>query len=850
MFTPIAHNLGRRGTTPCGRILNKGATGMDLSSLLANERRARLAAECLLEQRQGELRAANKRLAEHARGLTRQVIDKRDEVASIQSETETLRDEFSQTRTDLARAETRLWTALQTMRDGFALFDAEHRLVAANRAYLAVFDGLEDVRPGIVYHDIMAILLSEGIVDPQMLPQKWISHMLDRWQCENRKPLILRLWNGQFVKVMDTRTPDGGTVSLCVNQTEQLRIWAAIEAIPDGFVLFDQEDRLVMCNARYREIYAQCAPAIRLGATFEDILRQGLENGQFREALGCEEAWLEERIADHRALGRTLEQHLADGRWVRVLEKVTPDGGRVGLRVDITAIKDQQIALGLEGARAEAANRAKSAFLAKMSHEIRTPMNGVVGMTDLLRESPLTPEQALYVNTIKSSGEGLLHMLNDILDYSKLEAESPALTPAPFDIEACAFEVMVQFHPVARQKGLDLLLDVAPDLITDRVGDAARLRQILGNLIGNALKFTETGHILVRLGGDHAGLIIEIADTGIGIPADKLDHIFGQFNQVEDERNRGHDGVGLGLAICRQLAQMMAGDVTVTSEVEGGATFRVTLPLAANGAVKPPLCAGAAMAGRLFAQVPGGAARDVLLGLLTRIGIEAEIFGPGDTLPDLGKEDTLLMVLPGGRQPPDLAPEILSRCVIASADPPRMEGLRARLPLPLSPATLCNALGLRPAADAGCDGGSEDKDTTVRRANGRLRVLAAEDNKTNQLVLRKMLKGADIDLTLVSNGADALAAFQTAQPDLVFMDISMPGMDGREAARRIRAHEEAAGLAHTPIVAMTAHALPGDTEEFLAAGLDLHLTKPLKRAALLEQIDAVRAARSSHSVSV
>ncbi|WP_226780165.1 PAS-domain containing protein [Oceaniglobus trochenteri] len=814
---------------------------MDLASLLANERRARLAAERLLEMRQGELKAANRKLAEHARLLSNQVIAKRDEVATIQNQTESLRDEYAQTRDDLARAhsaaelaEGRLWSALQSVRDGFALFDADQRLVVANRSYLTVFDGLESVRPGITYAEIVRIMADEGIIDPQGPPDRWVQAMIDRWEAPDPPSVVLRLWNGQFVKLVDRRTPDGGKVTLGVNQTDQLRMWAAVEAIPDGFVLFDQDDRLVMCNQRYREIYPESAEAMVPGATFEEILHCGLKNGQFTEALGREEQWLEERLSEHRLANRVLEQPLAGGRWLRILEKATPDGGRVGLRVDISEIKSQQAALEAERERAEAASRAKSAFLANMSHEIRTPMNGVVGMADLLQSSALTAEQALCVSTIRSSGEALLAILNDILDFSRLEARKMPLAPRPFDLEDCVHEVVRLLQPSVVDRDIAMGVVFAPDQPPVVRGDPGRIRQILTNLVGNALKFTEAGRVDVRVGpGDDGVVRITVADTGIGIPEDKLDHVFGEFNQVEDDRNRRYDGTGLGLAISRQLAEQMGGAITVTSRMGEGSRFTVTLPL-------PPaeLPGGAGSIGghvtRAVIVAPPGDARAGLAAQLSALGLACDERDAG--LSGLGAGDAVF-VLAEGREtaPPAIDGPRPLALILVTSKPVRggqAEGFDRVLSRPLSRnAILATLNGLTAPGPA----------MPPPPGGAMLRVLAAEDNKTNQLVLRKMLKDAQIDLTLVDNGAEAVAAFRSGPPDLVFMDISMPGMDGREAARLIRAFEAENHLPRTPIVAMTAHAMSSDKAEIAAAGIDHHLSKPLNRASLLDHVAAVRA---------
>ncbi|MFN4171365.1 MAG: PAS-domain containing protein, partial [Pseudorhodobacter sp.] len=570
---------------------------MDMMDRLSRERRARLAAERLLEQKQRELFAANEKLALHARSLSDQIVEQRHVVRAAQSEAEALKGQNLRFLSDLDNAHTaavmaerRLRDSIDTIRDGFAVFDADLRLIVANRAYLAAFDG-HAVGPGTSYEQILRLTGDKGLIDiGDRTTDEWVAEMLARWDRDPIEPMVVKFSNGSWVRLVDRRARDGDMVSLALNITEQMRIWAAIEAIPDGFVLFDREDRLLTCNQRYRELYPESAEAMVPGATFEQILRHGLAHGQYADALGREEDWLCERMTRHQEAAQAMEQELAGGRWLRVMDHPTPDGGRVGLRVDITHQKEQQAALEDARRAAEAANRAKSAFLANMSHEIRTPMNGVVGMAELLCDSTLSEEQRLFAETIRSSGEALLVIINDILDYSKIEAERLTLHPEPFDLERVIHEVAMLLQPRARAQGIDLMIDFDMFLPTRFVGDAGRLRQVLTNLMGNAVKFTEKGPVLVRVVGvetddQRQHLHITVEDTGIGIPADQLDHIFGEFNQVEADSNRKFEGTGLGLAITRRLIERMEGAVWVESEPGTGSCFgfRVTLPVAEQG---------------------------------------------------------------------------------------------------------------------------------------------------------------------------------------------------------------------------------------------------------------------------
>ena len=604
------------------------------------------------------------------------------------------------------------------------------------------------------------------------------------------------------------------------------------------------------CNQRYRDLYPESTAAMVPGASYESILRYGLEHGAYADAVGVEDAWIAERMARRVNKSDQFEQQMSDGRWLRVIEQETPDGGRVGLRVDITAARQQQAALEAARLAAEAANRAKSAFLANMSHEIRTPMNGVVGMAELLCDTGLTEEQRLFAETIRSSGEALLVIINDILDYSKIEAERLTLHPEPFDLERVIHEVTMLLQPRARAKGLDLMIDFDMFLPTRYVGDAGRLRQVLTNLMGNAVKFTATGHVLVRVVGVEAEpgnqqLHVTVEDTGIGIASEYLDHIFGEFNQVESEANRKFEGTGLGLAISRRLIERMGGAVWVDSEPGRGSCFgfRLALPVAEDDAtprlpitlkralvvddqfinrtilerqlvscgVAVTLCRSGAEA---LAALARGEAYDVLLTDHEMPEMDGLALAARARAGGWGMPIVLLSSNPAAARESDGAGDlaaILQKPILRADLYARLQALSAPVVLPAAAAA--------PAAEP----------------EARLmRVLAAEDNRTNQLVFRKMVKDMAIDLTFAGNGREAVELYQSLTPDLIFMDISMPEMDGREAASAIRSLE--GGRSHVPIIALTAHAMDGDDTSILAAGIDRYMTKPLRKTAITEAL--------------
>ncbi|MFN5998398.1 MAG: response regulator [Paracoccaceae bacterium] len=821
---------------------------MDLTERLVRERRARLAAERLLEQKSRELFAANEKLAIHARSLSDQIVEQRHVVKTALSEAELLKDQNSRFVDDLDRAHTvavmaerRLWDSVNTIRDGFALFDADKKLVTANRAYMANFPE-NTVAPGISYAEIVRILAESGSVElSDQTPEEWRVAMVDRWEQDPIPPVTFKFRSGTWVKLEDRHTKSGDIVCHALDITERMRIWAAIEVLPDGFVLFDREERLLACNQRYREMFPDSAPIMQPGVTFEDLLRHGLRNSHVPEAVGREEDWLSERLAHFRAADTIAENTLANGRVILESDHVTPDGGRVGLRSDITAIREQQAQLEAARKAAEAANRAKSAFLANMSHEIRTPMNGVVGMAELLCDTALTEEQRLFAETIRSSGEALLVIINDILDYSKIEAERLTLRPEPFDLERTIHEVTMLLQPRAREKGIDLMIDFDMFLPTRFVGDPGRLRQVLTNLIGNAVKFTEKGHVLTRVVGVDSDdgtqtLHVTVEDTGIGIAPEYLDHIFGEFNQVEDERNRKFEGTGLGLAITQRLIEHMGGAVWVDSDFGQGSSFgfRVTLPVAEDSApAQVPVAVK-----RVIAVDDQFINRTILERQLAPCGIEVTLCRSGAEVLDRLAQDPAYDVVLTDHAMPDMdGVQLLDQIRVAGHTLPVMllssnptglgtlaHDFAAILQKPILRSDLYRHLqGLTAPVEEPVVEAAPVAPVDLRQ----MRVLAAEDNRTNQLVFQKMVRDMDIELVFADNGRIAVELWESFQPDLIFMDISMPEMDGKEAARTIRAKGS-----NVPIVALTAHAMEGDAESILAAGIDRYLTKPLRKTAI------------------
>jgi len=622
------------------------------------------------------------------------------------------------------------------------------------------------------------------------------------------------------------------------------RLWDALSAVEDGFAIFDRDWRLVVANPAWIGAFDGAAD-VAAGASYEAVLRIAVEEGLVDLQGTAPDAWIAAMIARWAEPNiPQIDIRLFNGGYIRLIDKRTPEGDMVSLAVDITDTIRRERALERARDKAEAAARAKSAFLANMSHEIRTPMNGVVSMADLLRDTDLTEEQQLYADTIRNSGEALLVIINDILDFSKIDAGKLTLHPESFDLQHMIQEIFRLMRPGLEGKAVDLRLDYDIFLPDRMIGDRGRIRQILTNLIGNAVKFTEVGHVTVHVVGaprdhppDTVPIRVVVEDTGIGIAPEMQAHVFGEFNQVESQANRRFDGTGLGLSITRRLVALMGGEIWLASEPGVGSSFGFALLLAADPeAQAQPVQPLPPDRAAIWAITGGQMLPDAILAHLMRLRATlVETSGLEDGPP--APAAVLLAAWRGGDTDPvaalrarGFAGPIL--CLGPSGPaanlPPGVRRVDPTVPLAQFRAALLPEAGDPPAR------------TSKTERAPRLRVLAAEDNKTNQLVFRTMLKGVDLELELVENGALCVAAYRRAPPDLIFTDISMPQMDGIEAAKVIRALEAAAGLTRVPIVAMTAHAMEGDRARILAAGIDAYMTKPLKKAELHGMIRAHR----------
>lgn len=616
-----------------------------------------------------------------------------------------------------------------------------------------------------------------------------------------------------------------------------------IDALREPLFECDGQGKLVFVNRAWVEVLGYSSEE-SIGHLAEDFFHpDDAATGRFLLGGGSPEA----PETQHREI--RLRHQSGTTRWVELSVRGKGDGGRVGMLHDVT---DRKYA-------AEAALelvRAKSRFLANMSHEIRTPLNGILGMLELVAQTEVNREQKEYIETAQQSAEGLLSIINDILDFSKIEAGRLTLENIPFDLRGVVENVAALFGRQAQAKAVELLCFIPNDVPHYVVGDPTRLRQVLTNLLGNALKFTETGQVVLQvklaaLHGDDVYLEFEVRDTGIGMREEDLAKLFTAFNQIDASTTRRFGGTGLGLTISRELVELMGGTIEVRSTLGQGSIFRFAVRLGRH-ARSDNLEQQVSLRGLRILVVDDNLTHlAIVRHYLTSWGVGVESARSGeeglkklrvaaaDTAPfDLVLVDMHMPVMDGMgfvqivKQNPELAKTALILLSAGSFSRPKLEtmGVAASLAKPIRRTNLLEVI------TEVVSGGDllESQRQRIMRANKTLsaKVLLAEDNVVNQQVAMRMLSKLGVSVELAQNGQEALQKQRSGRYDLVLMDCEMPVLDGYGAADKWRCYEASMGLVRTPIVAMTANAMPGDREACLAAGMDDYIAKPVKLDAL------------------
>ena len=622
---------------------------------------------------------------------------------------------------------------------------------------------------------------------------------------------------------------------------------ALLETLPLPVIIRDTERRVTLVNAAWEKM---------LGISRQDIVGKQIEAYPGRVLSDNHRESDEEVLTHKRALRYETVVHGIDGANYDVIVAKTPlvaeDGTVTGLAAVVTDISEQKrTSEVLEKARvsAEAAVHAKSRFLANMSHELRTPLNGVVGMASLLENTALDAKQRRFVRTLKTSAEALVTLINDVLDLSKAEAGKLTLAHSPFELRRELEQVVGLFGPRSYDKGIEIAAHIARGVPAIVHGDPIRLRQVLGNLVNNAVKFTESGAVLLAVNvvpGDMPETVLEfsVTDTGVGVAPDEQKRIFEAFEQADGSVTRKFGGTGLGLAISRQLVELMRGSMGLTSEPSRGSRFSFRIPVGVPRvelpAVTPAADLGAIVIG-MHPVIRSFVCDTISVDCSHVISVDSSI-GAIEALQDFGPRISRIRIVIDSNAAARMEQTVSG---LRAAAAPRHVDVIALMPpdADVTPPVGVNLCLVKPlctldlnAAPAPADTAQSTRIRALPLSGSRGRALVVEDNAVNQEMARAMLDMLGFHVTTASNGREGvLAAAADPALDLILMDCQMPVMDGLAAARAIREAEDESS--RVPIVALTGNAMPGDREACVAAGMDDYLAKPFSLAALKAMVD-------------
>ena len=846
----------------------------------------------------------------------------------------TIIDDLKQRETELAAAiaavqsiRSNLQEIIDAMPLGMTLINRDMEVVAVNSADKKFWNLPEDKDfCGMPFEQLCWENHKEF---PEISKDEWANHVekaVNEVRGGNIAPREEIGPGGRTLMYSAVTISNGDRLTSCYDITEQKKAQVALElakqeaerdfadmkstmdAMYMGVTLLDENLNVLFVNKSNYRMWNWCTEDFTIGEPFSKLIERNRHSGVYDVEDGDWENYVSARLAEIAAGDIAPREFVRKDGSALVYSCTALSGGkRLVCYFDISEQKKAERALKEAEIKAVLADRAKSEFLANMSHEIRTPMNGVLGMAELLARTDLNAKQKTFTDIIVKSGNALLTIINDILDFSKIDAGQLTLDPAPFRLAEAIEDVATLVSARAQEKDLELIVRVAPDLPEHVVGDVGRIRQIVTNLMGNAVKFTESGHVLVDVTGQTdvsagiASLMFRIADTGIGIADEKLRQVFEKFSQVDTSSTRRHEGTGLGLAISTKLVALMGGEIGAESEYGKGSTFWFTIALPIHGAaVRKKVLpfdidgariliiddnpvnrsilleqmrswhfdACAATGGReglavlSQAKVVGLDVDAIILDyhmpemngadvarvirntalhanipiiLLTSVDtamqgsefdnvhINAHLMKPArssllfDTIVNVVREARSTVVEVQAKDLPKSLNELGERMPSVEISPPVIE---ATQPAPVAePAR--KLVAAMPAVETSIS--KAEPSASVRK----LDILVAEDNAVNQIVFTQILENLNVAFEIVDNGRKAFETMKAKAPSIILMDVSMPEMSGLEATIAIRKHEQAAGLARTPIIGVTAHALKGDREKCMESGMDDYLSKPI-----------------------
>ena len=778
----------------------------------------------------------------------------------------------------------------------FALYDKEFSLLYANQVAREAWPGLLGGLEKGYSIDEAIRAETENLHKSPTEKQYKQTHDYVHAALRNPKTTNMASFDGRYFKMSHHKIGDVATAGIGIDVTKamanaralekaQILQKQTIEALSQCLIVVDTEGFVIQFNKAYEDYVKSTGGHIAIGMNMKDRVRASMSASQFPiESEEFDNWYNNEFWARFNCEGEAYEEEysLARGDHLLWRQHYIPVVGNIITITNITDIKNAQIA-------AKESERARSEFLANMSHEIRTPMNGVLGMAQLLANCDLGPKEKNFVKTIQRSGEALVTIINDILDFSKIDSGHIMLQENSFCLNNTIEDIALLLSATANDKGVDLFVNIQPGLPNRYVGDEGRLRQVLMNLIGNAVKFTDQGHVVMTVEGQsydgNTKLDISVVDTGIGIPEDQLETVFQKFRQVDGTTSRKHEGTGLGLSIARQLVELMGGEICVNSVVGKGTTFTISLSL--------PHCDQSPVEMEQFNILNNKNILVVAPHPLKQKGLKDQLsfhkakaisVGTVDRAVSVLKKATLKrlsidLVIVSGETCLQNIESLLQYCKGKVSKRPisvislssigqdkilqslKSKDVDAYLTYPLQNKDLLK--GLVNVLDVSSlpnfvktpsqNRVKIEKQPVVIQANDPPKfnrpkaaevrdvqsydVLVAEDNEVNQMYVEYILQETSLRYKIVVNGEEAVEAFKSGKPKIILMDVSMPVMNGFEATRVIRDYEGEHGLTPTPIVALTAHAMAEDRKKCLAAGMDDYVSKPIPKDRLLEILD-------------